>query len=45
MPVLALVGPYGLVLGVAAVFTPKDFGLTEVISGVLATIRTANGLD
>jgi (2R)-ethylmalonyl-CoA mutase len=31
-------------LGVAAVFTPKDFGLTEVIAGVLATIRTANGL-
>jgi (2R)-ethylmalonyl-CoA mutase len=32
-------------LGVAAVFTPKDFRLTEVVAGVLATIRTANGLD
>jgi ethylmalonyl-CoA mutase len=31
-------------LGVAAVFTPKDFGLTDVIASVLTTIRSANGL-
>ncbi len=31
-------------LGVAAVFTPKDFGLTEIMAGIVATIRAANGL-
>jgi (2R)-ethylmalonyl-CoA mutase len=31
-------------LGVAAVFTSKDFGLTAIMAGVLAAIRTANGL-
>ena len=32
-------------LGVAAVFTPKDFGLTEIMAGIVAVIREANGLD
>jgi (2R)-ethylmalonyl-CoA mutase len=32
-------------LGVAAVFTPKDFGLTEIMGGIVAEIRKANGLD
>ncbi len=32
-------------LGVAAVFTPKDFGLTEIMAGIVAEIRRANGLD
>ena len=32
-------------LGVAAVFTPKDFGLTEIMAGIVAAIRTAHGLD
>jgi (2R)-ethylmalonyl-CoA mutase len=32
-------------LGVAAVFTPKDFGLTEIMAGVLEVIRAANRLD
>ncbi|HET7387507.1 MAG TPA: protein meaA [Nocardioidaceae bacterium] len=31
-------------LGVAAVFTPKDFGLTDIMAGIVAAIRTANGL-
>ncbi|HJR38431.1 MAG TPA: protein meaA [Nocardioidaceae bacterium] len=31
-------------LGVAAVFTPKDFGLTEIMGGIVRTIRAANGL-
>src|SRR3954470_13583348 len=31
-------------LGVAAVFTPKDFGLTEIMAGILAEIRRANDL-
>jgi (2R)-ethylmalonyl-CoA mutase len=31
-------------LGVAAVFTPKDFGLTEIMAGIVAEIRQANGL-
>jgi (2R)-ethylmalonyl-CoA mutase len=31
-------------LGVAAVFTPKDFGLTEIMNGIVGAIRTANGL-
>ncbi len=32
-------------LGVAAVFTPKDFGLTEIMGGIVDQIRRANGLD
>ena len=31
-------------LGVAAVFTPKDFGLTEIMGGIVDVIRRANGL-
>jgi ethylmalonyl-CoA mutase len=31
--------------GVAAVYTPKDFGLTEIMGGVVDVIRKANGLD
>jgi ethylmalonyl-CoA mutase len=31
--------------GVAAVFTPKDFGLTEIMHGIVDQIRVANGLD
>ena len=31
-------------LGVAAVFTPKDFGLTEIMGGIVDVIRKANGL-
>jgi ethylmalonyl-CoA mutase len=30
--------------GVAAVFTPKDFGLTEIMSRIVGAIRAANGL-
>ena len=30
--------------GVAAVYTPKDFGLTEIMGGIVDVIRTANGL-
>lgn len=30
--------------GVAAVYTPKDFGLTEIMDGIVDVIRTANGL-
>ncbi len=32
-------------LGVAAVFTPRDFGLTEIMGGIVDVIRRANGLD
>jgi len=32
-------------LGVAAVFTPKDFGLTEIMGGIVKAIRKANDLD
>jgi (2R)-ethylmalonyl-CoA mutase len=32
-------------LGVAAVYTPKDFGLTEIMSGIVDVIRAANGLE
>ncbi|UMG94880.1 cobalamin B12-binding domain-containing protein [Nocardioides sp. TF02-7] len=32
-------------LGVAAVYTPKDFGLTEIMAGIVGVIRRANGLD
>ena len=31
-------------LGVAAVYTPKDFGLTEIMGGIVAAIRKARGL-
>jgi (2R)-ethylmalonyl-CoA mutase len=31
--------------GVAAVFTPKDFSLTESTAGIVDAIRAANGLD
>ncbi|MFJ6573185.1 protein meaA [Streptomyces sp. NPDC091292] len=31
--------------GVAAVFTPKDFGITEIIGRIVEEIRTANKLD
>ena len=30
--------------GVAAVYTPKDFGLTEIMDGIVEVIRKANGL-
>ncbi len=32
-------------MGVAAVFTPKDFGLTEIMAGILRQIRAAHHLD
>jgi (2R)-ethylmalonyl-CoA mutase len=32
-------------LGVAAVYTPKDFGLTEIMAGIVGRIRAANGID
>jgi (2R)-ethylmalonyl-CoA mutase len=32
-------------LGVAAVYTPKDFGLTEIMRGILDRIREAHGLE
>ncbi|GAA2626877.1 protein meaA [Streptomyces axinellae] len=31
--------------GVAAVFTPKDFGITDIIGRIVGEIRTANTLD
>ncbi len=31
--------------GVAAVYTPKDFGLTEIMGGIVDVIRKANGLS
>jgi (2R)-ethylmalonyl-CoA mutase len=31
--------------GVAAVYTPKDFGLTQIMGGIVDAIRKANGLD
>ena len=31
--------------GVAEVFTPKDFGLTEIMHGIVAAIRRAHDLD
>jgi (2R)-ethylmalonyl-CoA mutase len=31
-------------LGVAAVFTPKDFSITEIMGGIVTVIRGANGL-
>ncbi len=30
--------------GVAAVFTPKDYGLTEIMAAIVEVIRAANGL-
>jgi len=30
--------------GVAAVYTPKDFGLTQIMGGIVEVIRKANGL-
>ena len=32
-------------LGVAAVYTPKDYGLTEIMDGIVDVIRRANDLD
>jgi (2R)-ethylmalonyl-CoA mutase len=32
-------------LGVSAVFTPKDFGLTAIMAGIVDRIRKAHGLD
>jgi (2R)-ethylmalonyl-CoA mutase len=31
--------------GVARVFTPKDFGLTQIMGQVVDVIREANGLE
>jgi (2R)-ethylmalonyl-CoA mutase len=31
-------------LGVAAVYTPKDFGLTEIMDGIVDVIRAAHDL-
>jgi (2R)-ethylmalonyl-CoA mutase len=31
--------------GVAAVFTPRDYGITEIIGRIVETVRTAHGLD
>jgi (2R)-ethylmalonyl-CoA mutase len=31
-------------LGVAAVYTPKDFGLTEIMDGIVDVVRSASGL-
>ena len=30
--------------GVAAVYTPKDFGLTQIMDGIVEVIRKAHGL-
>ena len=32
-------------LGVAAVFTPKDFGLTQIMGGIVDVIRASRGLE
>ena len=32
-------------MGVAAVFTPKDFGLTEIMGGIVGVIRASRGLS
>ncbi|MBS2938744.1 protein meaA [Nocardioides sp. J2M5] len=32
-------------LGVAAVYTPKDYGLTEIMGGIVDVIRAAHDLD
>ena len=31
--------------GVAAVYTPKDFGMTEIMGGIVDVIRKAHDLD
>jgi (2R)-ethylmalonyl-CoA mutase len=31
--------------GIAAVFTPKDFGMTDIMSRIVDEIRAANGLS
>jgi (2R)-ethylmalonyl-CoA mutase len=31
-------------MGVAAVFTPKDYGITEIMRAMVGIVRTANGL-
>ena len=31
--------------GVARVFTPKDFALTEIVDELVTVVRKANGLD
>ncbi len=31
-------------MGVAAIYTPKDFGLTDIMADIVAVIRRANGL-
>jgi (2R)-ethylmalonyl-CoA mutase len=31
-------------MGVAAVYTPKDYGITEIMRGMVDIVRTANGL-
>jgi (2R)-ethylmalonyl-CoA mutase len=31
--------------GVAAVFTPKDFGLTEIVARIVEEIRRTHGLE
>jgi (2R)-ethylmalonyl-CoA mutase len=31
-------------MGVAEVFTPKDFGLTEIMGGIVDAIRAAHHL-
>jgi (2R)-ethylmalonyl-CoA mutase len=31
-------------MGVAEVFTPKDFGLTEIMARIVEAIRSAHGL-
>jgi (2R)-ethylmalonyl-CoA mutase len=31
--------------GVARVFTPKDFGLTDIMGQIVDVIREANGLE
>jgi (2R)-ethylmalonyl-CoA mutase len=30
--------------GIAAVFTPKDFGITEIMRRIVDVVREANGL-
>jgi (2R)-ethylmalonyl-CoA mutase len=32
-------------LGVGAVYTPKDFGLTQIMGGIVDVVRRAQGLD
>jgi (2R)-ethylmalonyl-CoA mutase len=37
-------GQWLLEHGVAAVFTPKDYGITSIIGAVVEVVRRANGL-